>query len=109
MIIQNGYIEFITVTGGGLDPVTGHPIPVSGKEYGELIPCQFVPARANLLAKSKGEPVTDFSWTIYIESLWRDIATERIRLKDMMGNIVGEYSIIRCEPLVAVCQYVITV
>ena len=108
MIIQNGYIEFIMVSGGGLDSVTGHPLKAE-KEYCELIPCQYVPARQNLLAKSNGEPVTAQTWTIYIESLWRDIATERIRLTDMDGNIVGEYSIIKIEPLVAVCEFVITV
>lgn len=108
MIIQNGYIEFASVSGVVLDSVTGHPSEGS-REYGELIPCQYVAAKRNLLARSNGEPVVDVNWTIYIESLWQDIATERIRLRDMEENIVGEYSIIRAEPLVAVCQYVITV
>lgn len=109
MIIQNGYIEYVAVNGGGLDSETGHPL-ASTKEYGELTPCQFVPASRNLLAKSNGEPVTSESWNIYVEALCRHYeAGERLRLTDLCGKEIGEYSVIRAIPLVAVCQVVITV
>ena len=108
MIIQNGTIEFVTVSGVSLDSETGHPVAGS-KEYGEEIPCQYVPAFQSLRQRENGEAVTSLSWTIYIESRWRDVATERIRLKDREGNIVGEYSIIKIEPLDAVCEYRLTV
>ena len=109
MIIQNGFIEYVTVNGGGLDSETGHPLKGT-KEYGELTPCQFVSASKNMLAKSNGEPVTDMSWNIYVEALCRHYkAGERLRLTDIFGNEIGEYSVIRAIPLDAVCQVVITV
>ncbi len=107
MIIQNGYIESVTLSGGGLDATTGHPT-AGTKEYGELIPCQFYAARYNAQAKSNGEPVTSATWTILIESLW-DFDAEVLRLQDMNSQFIGEFSIIRKEPLDAVCQVRITV
>lgn len=107
MIIQNGYIESVTLSDGGLDATTGHPAR-GRKEYGELIPCQFYAARFNAQAKSNGEPVTSAAWTILIENLW-DFDAEILRLQDMNGQIIGEYSIIRKEPLDAVCEIRITV
>ena len=107
MIIQNGYIESVTLASGGLDATTGHPTQGT-KEYGELIPCQFYASHLNAQAKSNGEPVISVSWTILIESLW-DFDAEILRLQDMVGNVIGEYSILRKEPLDAVCQMRITV
>jgi len=104
MIIQNGYIEQITVTGGGLDETTRHPV-VASKTYNTPIPCQYVSTSKNMLAKSNGEPVTQMSWTIYVEALCRHFNVgERIRLIDLCGNEIGEYSVIRAIPLEAVCQ-----
>lgn len=109
MIIQNGHIEFITVSGGGLDAKTGHPVAAT-KTYGKPIPCQFVPVTSDLLRNRNGEPVTKFSWTIYVEALSEyEIQSERLRLTDLKHNEVGEYSIIRAVPLTAVCEVAITV
>lgn len=108
MIIQNGFIEFISVSGGGLDPVTGHPAKAE-TTYGEKIPCQYVNGSQNLQGKNNGEPVIQQTWTIYIESFCHCIPSERLRLTDLCGNLVGEYSIIRRVPLDAVCQDAIMV
>lgn len=108
MIIQNGTIEFVTLSGGGLDSTTGHPLATT-KEYGCEIPCQYVPASQSLRQRENGEAVTRLSWVIFIESNWQCIATERIRLKGRCGRTIGEYSIIQIEPLDAVCEYRITV
>lgn len=102
MIIQNGYIESVTIAEGGLDVTTGHPTAGS-KEYSELIPCQFYASSYNAQARSNGEPVTSASWVILIESLW-DFDAEILRLTDMAGDVIGEYSILRKEPLDAVCE-----
>lgn len=107
MIIQNGYIESVTLLNGGLDAATGHPT-AGTKEYGELIPCQFYASHYNAQAKSNGEPFTSAAWTILIESLW-DFNAEIVRLRDLRGTVIGEYSILRKEPLDAVCQVRITV
>lgn len=109
MIIQNGYIERITISGGGLDAATGHPL-AGTKAYGSPIPCQYVSASKNMLAKSNDEPVSQMSWTIYVEALCRRFSIgERVRLTDLCGNEIDEYSVIRAIPLEAVCQIVLTV
>lgn len=102
MIIQNGYIESVTLFDGGLDATTGHPT-AGKKEYGELIPCQFYASHYNAQARSNGEPVTSASWIILIESLW-DFDADILRLLDINGKIIGEFSILRKEPLDAVCE-----
>lgn len=107
MIIQNGYIESVTLVGGGLDETTGHPLKAN-KEYGELIPCQFYASRYNAQAKSNGEPATSESWVILIENLW-DFDADVLRLQDMDGKFIKEFSILRKEPLDAVGQIRITV
>ena len=113
MIIPNGYIEFITAKGVTLDETTGHPVTTNDIEYGELIPCQYQAASLNALAFSNGESVTKASYTIYVESYYMEsmwgATTERLRLRDRNGSIVNEFSIIRTEPLDAVCQYKIVV
>lgn len=108
MIIQNGYIESVTLSEGGLDPQSGHPVPAE-KEYGELIPCQFYASRLNMQAKSNGEAVTAATWTILVESIWdfRDVRT--VRLQDMAGRMIGEFPVVSIEPLDAVGQIRITV
>lgn len=108
MIIENGHIEFISVTGGGLDPITGHPL-ATVKAYGRKIPCQYQAAAFNALAMSNGEPMTRQKYVILIESNWLTIPTERLRLTSRSGAVVGEFSIIQTEPLDAVCQYRIIV
>lgn len=108
MIIQNGFIEFIFVEGGGLDSETGHPVKAT-TEYGEKIPCQYVSATQDLLWKSNGEAAVRQTWTIYIEAFCHYTPSERIRLTDLCEREIGEYSVISFVPLDAVCQYEIKV
>lgn len=107
MIIQNGTIESVTLSNGGLDATTGHPT-AGEKAYGTPIPCQYYASRYNAQAKSNGEPVTAESWIILIENLW-EFNADILRLKDLAGTEVGEFSVIRKEPLDAVCEVRITV
>lgn len=101
MIIQNGTIEVKHKTGGGIDPETGYPVkPVV--EWGTPIPCQFSANKRDNLGKVNGEHYTVAQYEILIEQ--QPFTTEQIRLKDLAGNTVGEFSIIQVEPLDAVCE-----
>lgn len=108
MIIQNGTIEFITVTGVTLDSTTGHPVAPQSISYGCPIPCQYIPVNVNLQAKSNDESIVRAKYTILIEQFWNTV-TERLRLKDRNGSTVGEFPVISAEPLDAVYQHKITV
>lgn len=107
MIIQNGTIEPKIKTGGGIDLETGYSKAVSFS-WGTPIPCQYSAAKYNQLACLIGEHITTASYTILIDQ--QPLAgIEQVRLKDLSGNEVGEFSIKQIEPLDAVCQTRITV
>lgn len=109
MIIQNGQVEFITEQSGGFDATTLHPASAINKTYGVLIPCQYSAVTYNALAQSNDEAVTQRSYSILIEQFWESHVTSRLRLSDRNGNNLGEFSIIRVEPLDAVCEIKIIV
>lgn len=106
MIIQNGTIETKVKTGGGIDPVTGHPVQPTSS-WGSPIPCQYIPNSHNNLGVSSGQHYIQASYTVLIEE--RPFEAEQIRLKDMEGRMVGEYSILSVEALEAVCEVKIIV
>lgn len=99
MIIQNGTIEVQASTGGGLDPTTGYPTPAT-ITWGDPIPCQYIPSKYDSLARTNGEAVTQRGYTILIEPM--TFTASRIRLKDIDGTTIGEFSIISIETLYAV-------
>lgn len=103
MIIENGTIEIKHKQAGGIDLETGHPIHSSNVTYGSPIPCQYIINRYNALAMSQGEHVTLASYQVLIDEQPFDDA-EQIRLTDKSGKVVGEFSIIKIEPLEAVCE-----
>ena len=49
-----------------------------------------------------GEHFTTAQYTVLIEE--QPFEAEQIRLKDLAGNVVGEFSIMQVEPLEAVCE-----
>ena len=102
MIIQNGTIEVKAKTGGGIDSTTGHPKKPTSSSWGTPIACQYIPNSRDNLAVSTGQHYTKVSYTILIEE--QTFAGEQIRLKDMNGNSLGEFSILSVEPLEAVCE-----
>ena len=102
MIIQNGTIEFISISGGGGLDSNGYPVKPS-EVRGEPVPCQYYPNTHDNLGKSNGEAFIRASYTILVEFAPLD-ATERLLLRDADGNEVREFSVISVEPLVAVCQ-----
>ena len=107
MIIQNGTIETKVKTGGGIDKETGHPVKPSAASWSSPIPCQYTPNSHNYLGVSTGQHFTQASYTVLIEE--QTFEAEQIRLKDMTGKVVGEYSILSIEPLEAVCEVKIIV
>jgi len=104
MIIQNGTIELKqkTVAQQPIDPVTGHAVKPTDSGWGNPIPCQYVPVTYNQLRRVNGEPATEAKYQVYIEE--QPFEGEQIRLKDRAGNEIGEFSVIHCEPLEAVCE-----
>lgn len=109
MIIQNGTIEVKSVVSGGIDPETGYPLPSGGGTWGAPIPCQFLADTYNRQAISNGERYTESHFTILIEEPQSRERIERIRLKDLFGDVVGEYSVKQVEPLEGVCEVKIIV
>lgn len=107
MIIQNGHIEFKHKVGGGLD-ADGYPVKAT-EDWGEPVPCQYMPKRYNLQARSGGNAMTETSFEILVEMPLPVEPAEQIRLSDMAGVRVGEYSILSSQELRAVQQIKITV
>lgn len=105
MIIVNGCIECKIKTGGGINPETGHPVKTSAT-WGKPIPCQYIPS-INLQARTSGEPYTGSNFTILIEEM--RFEAEQVRLRDLRGNVLGEYSIKAVEVLRAVCELKLTI
>lgn len=110
MIIQNGTIEVKTKVGGsGIDPATGFPVRPTDAVYGKPIPCQYSANQYNQLGRVRGESFTIANYTILIEQPALSFVAEQIRLKDMAGKTIGDFSIMSVEPLEAVCELRITV
>lgn len=102
MIIQNGTIEVKQKTGGGINPETGYPNKPVSTSWGNPIPCQYSANKYNNLGYVNGEHFTTAKYIVLIDE--QPFATEQIRLKDLAGNIVGEFSVMQVEPLNAICE-----
>lgn len=101
MIIANGTIETKIKTGGGIDPETDYPIQPT-VSWGNPIPCQYRANNYSKRGKANGEAFTVASYEILIEE--QSYEAESLRLLDMDGRMIGEFSVIEIEPLRAVCQ-----
>lgn len=102
MLIQNGTIEFKTKTGGGINPETGYPVKPVNVSWSEPIPCQYSANKYNNLGRYNGEHFIVAQYVVLIEE--QPFAAEQIRLKDLAGKVIGEFSVIQIEPLEAVCE-----
>lgn len=106
MIISNGYIQpkhKAVTTQAVIDPATGHPRKGAVEaSWGERIECQYSANRYNALGRVLGEPHTERSYEILIEA--QPFAAEQVRLLNLAGGTVGEFSIISATPLDAVGQ-----
>ena len=101
MIIANGTIETKIKTGGGIDPETDYPSKTS-VTWSKPIPCQYRANNYSKRGKVNGEAFTVASYEILIEE--QPYEAECLRLRDMDGRTLGEFSVIEIEPLRAVCQ-----
>lgn len=103
MIIENGTIELKQKTsGGGIDPTTGYPQKPSSVGWSDPIPCQYMANKYNNLGRVNGEHFKTAEYDILIEE--QPFGADQLRLKDRVGSVVGEFSIIKVEPLEAVCE-----
>ncbi len=103
MIIPNGTIQVKRKKGnGGVNPDTGYAVRPSAAEWGDPIPCQYIAEKYNALALSDGEHVTAAEYTVLIDE--QPFSGRQLRLADSNGETVGEYSVIRVQPLGAVCE-----
>lgn len=108
MIIENGAIEFKIKEGGGIDPATGFPRKAETR-WGGPIPCQYVPNGSSLRGRVNGEGFTSASYVILVE-MQPLPDSEQVRLTDIFGETVGEYSLLSLpELLPAVDQIRLTV
>lgn len=107
MIIQNGYIQFKHKTGGGLD-ANGYPVKPA-ETWGAKVPCQYVPKRINLQARSAENARTETSYEVYVSMPLPVEYSEQLRLSDMADSVVGEYSVISTEELRAVQEIRLTI
>ena len=102
MIIPNGTIQVKRKTAGGIDPATGYPVAPTA-EWGEPVPCQWAANKFDRLGRVGGEHFTVASFSVLIE--WRPLGgVEQVRLRDLAGRELGEFSIMSVEPLEAVGQ-----
>ncbi len=118
MIIANGTIEpkykrtnSADTDGDGIDDNTSYPIEPTDDSvsWGAPIECQFIPNKRNNLGVVNGEAYTVAKYQILVrEDEWPS-DSEVIRLKNLAGRVVGEFSIISAEPLEAVCEVSILV
>lgn len=104
MIIQNGFIEAKEKVVGGIDPATGFPIKAANSAYSAPIPCQYTANTYNQLGRVNGEHFTIAHYSILIEQQPSPFIAEQVRLKDMDGRVIGEYSVMSAETLDAVCE-----
>ena len=102
MIIPNGTVEFISRSAGGIDE-HGYPVAATAT-YGNPVPCQYVANTFDYLGKSEGERFIRAAYSILVETVLPFGLTENLRLKDRDGRPLGDYSVLRFEPLDAVCQ-----
>lgn len=107
MIIQNGYIEALTVT-GDYDPHTGYP--VDGTEtYSEKIPCQFFLKASRQFVLAEGERKETESYQVLVEEQQGVFKPEQVRLSDMNGIAIGVFVVETVEPLEAVSEIRLTI
>lgn len=102
MIIQNGTIEVKQKAGGGINHETGYPNKPASVTWEVPIPCQYSANKYSNLGRVNGEHFTTAAYTVLIEE--QPFTAEQIRLKDLAGKVIGEFSVIQVEPLNAVCE-----
>ena len=109
MIIQNGTIEFKTQVEGAIDPETGYRSQPASASWSEALPANIQVVEVNQLAQALGgEHFTEKSYEVYLEED-TPILSERFRLKDITGKLLGEFSISQVVPLEAICMKCIKV
>lgn len=108
MIIQNGYMEKMVLTGGGTDPETGYLVE-ERVTYGTPIPCQYLLKSNRQAVLANGERVETVGYQILVEEPLECCHAEQVRLCDLCGNAIGVFVVETVERLEAVSEVSITV
>lgn len=108
MIIQNGYIENVYITDGGIDQATGHNV-AGTVSYGCRVPCQYYLKSYREAVLANGEKVDVEAYMILVEEPYERAGADQVRLSDLNGKILDVYMIETVEPLEAVSEIKITV
>ena len=106
MIIENGTIEYIIKTDGGIDRNTGYAIKPT-YTYSSPVPCQIVPININYQSRVEDNRIIAAKYTILLEQ--QEVPSERIRVTYKGNKAIGEFSIISVRQLDAVCETEITI
>jgi len=105
MIIQNGTIQAIGMSGEGQFNEKGYPVKRTTEVVGDVIPCQYTANQYNNFGRTKqGESFVAAQYSILIEQPQQPFTAARLRLKDMAGTALGDFSIVSVEALEGVCQ-----
>lgn len=108
MIIQNGFIEEVTVANGGIDQETGYPLAGS-MSFGKPIACQYFLKSNRQAVLANGERKETEQYQVLVEEQPHCFNPEKVRLTDMCGNTVGVFVVETIEPLEAVSEVRLTV
>jgi len=90
-MMTNGTLQYMTREGGGIDPETGDPIPVTTTWSGPL-DCLITPDANGFLKKYLDGEQVSASYTVLLEL--QDFEHVTIRLTDNRGEQLGEYQVL---------------
>jgi len=91
-MIENGTLYYKTVTGGGIDPETGDPIPATST-WSSAVPCYIKPNSTGRLMRYEGGQYVSAAYEVHIE---KDptLDLRLIKIIDAAGALIGEFQIV---------------
>lgn len=90
-MMTNGTLQYKSREGGGIDPDTGDPVPVT-IQWSEPIDCLITPDDNGFLKKYQDGQQVSASYTVLLEL--QDFEHVNIRLTDNRGKQLGEYQVL---------------
>ncbi|MFJ1411696.1 hypothetical protein [Capnocytophaga canimorsus] len=90
MILDNGTIQAIEITQGGL--VNGIPQEAQ-TTYGEPIPCHIVANQNNQKGSVKDSTFTQMTFSVWIDFQPQTFTAKHVRLTDNKGIVLGDFEV----------------
>lgn len=100
MIIENGKISALVKTGGGGLNQDGDPVAPSS-HWADAIPCNIKANKYSNKGVTNGNTFVSASYEVLIETA-EPFTAEQVRLEMDGGKVLGEFSVLQIEPLMAV-------